>query len=121
MTDPQTPEPTPAVERAARVLDPDAFALRSPANRKLFVPRAVARARKIVAAALDVEEMTEALARFRWEHRAVVLRSDRAWDESDWGDDGPHARNLRIHKNAYLDVARKDVTMLCTHLLGSAQ
>lgn len=26
------PEPTPAVERAARVLDPDAFALRSPAT-----------------------------------------------------------------------------------------
>lgn len=120
MTDPQTPEPTPAVERAARALDPDPFMLQSPANRKLLIPPVTARAHKILAAALDVEEMTEVLARFRWEHRAVVLRSDRAWDESDWGADGPHARNLRIRKNAYLDGARKDVTILCTHLLGSA-
>lgn len=42
---------TPA-ERAARVLDPDTFALQSPANRALLIPPVIARAQTILAAAL---------------------------------------------------------------------
>lgn len=65
---------TTARERVAKMLDPDVFALRSPANRSLLIPPVIDRARALLAAALDDPDLAPQVSWWRraCEHSRVL-------------------------------------------------